>query len=354
MSSLKKIKGYAFEWLVRNILKACGFKEVKPYGEIIYKGSQGIMIHGLGQPHNADVLMLPPFQIPFYFPSRILVECKCYDDKIGLPIIRGAHGLREDINGFEVLTPELLKERRNYRRKKTALYDLDRYQYQVAVASLTGFKRTAQEYAITHKIPLISFDKSKIYSRIREFIDNLDDEDVKQLDDDDFKILINYFKEKKTKTNISNNQIPEVFHSFIQEANHIFKNTFVGVLENGTIIFMYLNKKEKEYPNNNKIEFGKLTYTCTIHWSSEYNNWSIKEENSNNSWEFQFELPNKLFDFWAQKDFNSETALDLKEQYFKKIFVFGNKTHSDIPSFFILELSKTFINEARKNLINNE
>ena len=63
-----RLKGIAFEWFVRNLLKSCGFNSVVPDDSIIYKDSRGIMIHGLGQPHNADVLMSPPFQIPFYFP----------------------------------------------------------------------------------------------------------------------------------------------------------------------------------------------------------------------------------------------------------------------------------------------
>lgn len=118
---LKHLNGYAFEWFVRGILKACGFERVKPDDKIVYKAHCGIMIHGLGQSHNADVLMVPPFQIPFYFPSRILVECKCNDEKVELSIVRSAHGLREDINNFEVVTLDELKKRRDYRRREVAL-----------------------------------------------------------------------------------------------------------------------------------------------------------------------------------------------------------------------------------------
>ena len=59
----KNIKGYVFEWFVRRILNNCNFISVKPDNKVIYKKGCDTMIHGLGQPHNADALVSPPIQI---------------------------------------------------------------------------------------------------------------------------------------------------------------------------------------------------------------------------------------------------------------------------------------------------
>lgn len=342
MPSSKRLKGLAFEWFVRSILKACGFRTIIPDGKIIYNGPQGIMIHGLGQPHNADVLMTPPLQIPFYFPSRILIECKCYDEEVGLPTIRGVHGLREDINGFEVVTPELLMKRRNYRRKGAALYDYERYHYQIAVASSSGFKMTAQEYATTHRIPLISFGKSVLYAGIRNYLNNMDRYES-QLNNEEKQQLEKFFREEARELSYTrNSQAMQFFNRFVEESSSIFERVYVGMLENGTLIF--LCSKTANFRVN------KLINKCSIHWANEYSSWSIRDEYNDYPWELWFELPSKFFELWSEQDFSRSIALDIKEQYFKRIFIFGNKGQINNYSFFILELSQEFIDEARKAL----
>ena len=58
--------GNAFELLVKRILLNIGFSEVMSDGLYIYDGAPGQMIQGLGEAHNADVLLEPPVQTPFY------------------------------------------------------------------------------------------------------------------------------------------------------------------------------------------------------------------------------------------------------------------------------------------------
>lgn len=83
-------KGKAFEILVKRFLMNVGFTEIVSDGLYIFDGTAGQMIQGLGEAHNADVLLQPPVQIPFYVPSRILIECKDYKKAVGLNILRSA------------------------------------------------------------------------------------------------------------------------------------------------------------------------------------------------------------------------------------------------------------------------
>ena len=95
--------GKAFELFVKRILIHIGFSEVVSDGLYIYDGAPGQMIQGLGEAHNADVLLEPPVQTPFYSKTRLLIECKDYRKKISLNVVRSALGLREDINNFNIV-----------------------------------------------------------------------------------------------------------------------------------------------------------------------------------------------------------------------------------------------------------
>ena len=109
--------GKAFELFVKRILIHIGFSEVVSDGLYIYDGAPGQMIQGLGEAHNADVLLEPPVQTPFYSKTRLLIECKDYRKKISLNVVRSALGLREDINNFNIVDMAELATRRRQNRR---------------------------------------------------------------------------------------------------------------------------------------------------------------------------------------------------------------------------------------------
>lgn len=151
--------GKAFELLVKHLLLNLGFTSVPSDDLYIFDGAPGQMIQGLGEAHNADVLLEPPVQTPFYSKTRLLIECKDYrHKKVGLNTLRSALGLREDINHFDVLDLTELSARRRQQRRGTVPH-FGRCSYQVAVASYNGFTAQAQEFAATHRIPLIEFNQ---------------------------------------------------------------------------------------------------------------------------------------------------------------------------------------------------
>ena len=108
--------GKVFEILVRQILLHAGFSQVQADGLYIFKTENDLMIQGLAEAHNADVLLEPPVQTPFYSLTRLLVECKDHARKVGLNVIRSALGLREDINHFNIVDKDELVARRRTKR----------------------------------------------------------------------------------------------------------------------------------------------------------------------------------------------------------------------------------------------
>jgi hypothetical protein len=343
MSRSTSLKGSVFEWFVRRILQNCGFFQVPPDNKIIYRGTAGIMIHGLGQAHNADVLMYPPFQIPLYFPSRLLVECKAHGEKIGLPVVRGMLGLREDINNFEIITPDVLQQRRNYRRRTPASYDYDRFLYQISLATVLGVKQTALEFTMTHKIPILSFYSSSRYQFLRNFLNMVNENYCANLGSR-YERVKSYFTQDNNDDDIRT--IDENIAAFINTSNELFQHMYVGVTENGNILLLYGEKSP--------FKPTKTELISRIHWRSNQSEWQIstnEEENEYNKNSLYFELPSKIYNDWANKEFNKWAALDIKERMFSRISVYSVSQGEII--FFILKLNLNFIRDARGELRND-
>lgn len=207
---------------------------------------------------------------------------------------------------------------------------------------MSGFKLTAQEYAVTHKIPLISFEELSIYDNIKNCLKKIDSHEDKLTSKNRNEIL-EFFRNECNEINKLNffNEF-SFLKEFIDEAENIFKNAFVRVLEDGTIIFLHNTYDEK-------LRINKLINKCTIHWSKDYKSWLIKNERDEDAkWKFIFELPAKIYDIWSKYNFSPDKALDIKEEYFKRICVYGNNNINNNLNFFILEISKKFIENARR------
>lgn len=323
-------RGKVFELFIKQILLNSGFSEVPTDNFLVYQGTSGLMLHGLAQPHNADVLVDPPFQIPFFFPSRLIIECKCYKTPIGLTVLRNALGLRNDINGFDIVNEEILRNRRNPRRVTASVFNQNRYFYQVAVASMNGFKKPAEEFALVHRIPLIDIGRmpfkqsleSMLFSR--EFQDDHDQD----LNDTQESQDINDFR-----TTIAWTAIREEMNA------HLDRFT-VGILSSGDILFIYTHTNEGWLFDAREIE---------LHWSSNRRLWQISPRGENLEGESWFELPNILFDPWAASGFRKDDAIDIKEKHFKDLYIMG-KDRTGRVRLQLLSLSKTFVDEARHSL----
>lgn len=339
---MASIKGKLFEYFVCKLLLACGFKQVAKDGLLIFDGGAGTMIQGLGQAHNADVLLEPPFQTPFYFSTRLLVECKCYSDTIGLPIIRNAFGLREDINNFDIVTEEILQNRRSAYTTKSICYPTKRYSYQVAVASFSGFKSTAIPFAQTHRIPLISFSESRLFQTIRNSI--LEVEKNANGDEEFAKFILRYLAEHQYERCAYCDIIyrDDAFVTFIEEIKRFQQRIVIGLLEDGTILFMIKNVQDDLYQKQN----ASYKDGCEIHWSNGVDAWELRDGQQS----YSFELPKEIYQEWIESaDEQRRAALEIKQDYFSHIVLFENDL-GERNSIRTLHLSERFIETAKRNL----
>lgn len=339
--SKTSLKGAAFEYFVRKVLLSSGFKSVLSDGFLIYDAGTGQMLHGLGQPHNVDVLVEPHIQTPFYNLSRLIVECKCYSEPLGIEYVRNVLGLRVDINNFDIVTPDILKNRKSYRGKKERLYPFERYNYQVALASFNGFKESAQSLAATHKVPLISFSSSTFES-IRNIIFALDE---LELNDNEYAQLDLFFHEKEYsladyRRFDNTTKVVRWHNGFLEEINSLLCHLCVGITNSGAILFLY---KVSNMPK------GEYNDGYELRWDSSHKYWFLRGYHDDN--QYVFELPEVLIDEWSNAAENMDkrdVALNLKERMMSNIVLY--KTENGRSVIKILNLSNEFIMAARRRL----
>jgi len=78
--NVSNIKGALLEYIVRNLLKSCGFTNVKVDNLFSFEQRELFFVNGKGAAHDADVIMNPPIQMPFTYPTQLIFECKAYGE----------------------------------------------------------------------------------------------------------------------------------------------------------------------------------------------------------------------------------------------------------------------------------
>lgn len=311
--------GKAFEILVKRILLNIGFSEVMSDGLYIFDGAPGQMIQGLGEAHNADVLLEPPVQTPFYSKTRLLVECKDYSRKIGLNTVRSVLGLREDINHFDIVDLNELTARRRQNRNGL-VYSFERYSYQVAIASLSGYTVPAQKFAATYRIPLLEFNRMPFWNEFCELIGN------RGIYQNQHRLYMNEFRDSEIETQI------------IDFADRVGKNMAVAITNSGQMLFLYRITGEKTQFSND----------YSLHWNSPEEPWVLVTGEQT----YLFQLPDSIFKLWLD---NSKNELDMKKEainckasFFSNMIVYF--TEYSRPVIKMISIDKNELEKARRNL----
>ena len=269
------------------------------------------MVQGLGGAHNTDVLLEPPIQIPIYTHSQLIVECKNYLKKIGLGIVRGALGLREDVNHFALIDSNTLKARKNNYSNlnvgNRVVKNSIRYRktmFQVAVASMNGFTKPAYEFAYTHGIPLISFERSPFSDDLNRLFGEMSSVDV---DDAAIDELI----------------------------DRISNRIALGINALGQFFIMFSEKRIKQIKD--------LNYT--LHWESVSDPWVLRT----NEYELEFWLPDELMREWLYESATKikQRALDIKQGLSNIVLYYKQ---GEVPCVKALSIQKGFVEEARRRL----
>jgi hypothetical protein len=143
------LRGYLLEEALAWLLRGSGYRlltDAKGEPELVAHG-QELRVRGRGASHQVDVLGELLFTPAFSLPIRLFLEAK-FAGRMGLSVVRNAHGVVFDVN-------------ENYVSRAAGRRPERRYRYTYALFSTGGFTSDAQQYAIAHQISLIDLSGPK-------------------------------------------------------------------------------------------------------------------------------------------------------------------------------------------------
>lgn len=351
---VNNIKGALLEYIVRNLLKSCGFTNAKADGLYTFERSGLLFVNGRGAAHDADVMMDPPVQMPFAYPTRIIFECKAYGGDANLSVVRNAFGLRNDINEFEIVTKDSLKRRQNNRRASYAVETRKRYHYQVGVACVNDFSRPAVEFAANSKIPLLSLSWF-VGRRTIQSYNKLSQAEVDRIDTPMLDNLYKYFKDRDGNLHSTTYDFARrllegdsAIGDIVTSSNTFINLVYVALIETGDLIFLHPRQEDAFNILSHITRFANLV--AEIHYvRNKPNIWLLTvldAENNNRRTEFEFFIPERIFDHWKQFNLDKTVALDMKEQFFSRIFIFGKDRNREYP-FLTVRIDQEWLDRAR-------
>lgn len=341
--SAAKIKGSLLEYIVRRLLTNCGFARVTPDGNYVFESRGLNFLQGKGAAHDADVLMTPPIQMPFSYPYRINFECKAYNKKIGLAVIRNALGLRYDVNEFEIITEHHLRLRRNNRRAQLAIADRIRYNYQIGVASVSDFSKDAFEFAANNKIPLISLKwilPQNICNLFHEITDNYVRDNFRGAEQE----ILDCLKGNHPRETYWLDENESHIKTIIDALKEVEKKVVIGLLESGDMVFLTSSVDINfERFNTQDEEFTARYY---FREEEDIDKWTIQ---ISNGLELSFRLPQSVIRLWSNLNYNSDAAINIKQEYFARLFIYF--TSGVRPRFKVIGIDRDWINriQSREN-----
>ncbi|QBJ86695.1 hypothetical protein DDI74_10665 [Chryseobacterium gleum] len=354
------IKGALLEYIVRQLLKNCGFTNVKADNLFSFERGGLFFINGKGAAHDADIIMNPPIQMPFAYPTQLIFECKAYGSTANLPFVRNAIGLRNDLNDFEIVTRDSILKRQNNRRAAYAIDTRTRFLYQVGVASVNDFSKPAVEFASNNKIPLLSLSWFLDTNTIRDF-NRINQPLIDRFQTVDIQNLYDFLKDREGDLNAGKYyraynllRSDNILGHIVTFSNTVLQYSYVGLLETGDMVFLFSRTRTEENILNSQNNYRTFsTLKAEIHWNDDNPNvWRLTIYNPldrHESTDFDFYVPKRIFSHWKSFNLDKSVALDIKQEFFSKIFVFNQRNNPEAP-FTIININREWLEEAREKL----
>jgi len=159
--SFEHAKGPIFETLVRKLLEKNEYERCKVDNEQVDNRGR---VRGRGEWHQIDALGRWKYTVPFVYPIRLLCEAKCWDQPVGLPVIRNFVGVLKDIAENYFVEDNQDIDKRMFSKRHTDCG---------AIFSINGFTRAAQRYAYAQGIFPISYENNPIVNEFRKGIEEI-------------------------------------------------------------------------------------------------------------------------------------------------------------------------------------
>lgn len=352
MIGRESLKGYILEELIAYLIRNTGYKllvdPIQDQRELAKKGS-GLVVKGRGAVHQADVLGQLAWIPAFTFPLRLFIEAKCRLKKTGIPDVRNAVGILEDIN-------------QNYSPLREGKPLIQRFSYRYALFSTSGFTKTASDMALAHQISLIDLSGPD-FQDLRDLIDKAADmllNDLTKQDSDDEEVIDKDFmhtdnqiirKPKKSITQLFRIHIRKKLETWpmledkpldpieltymqkklpsldlitdvIQTQMARYREFFVG-MANGPFLLIFKSDNPERfirYVSDNPVHRVTITWTYQNNMERQ---WIIHPVDNRQSYSLSFGLPKTLGDWiFGDEERALRRAWNVKEKFLSDITIY--------------------------------
>jgi hypothetical protein len=160
------LRGIVLEEVLARLLQDNGYKLLVSEHQdpdALKQDKHGLLVRGRGGEHQADVIGEFDLPVPFSLPLRLFVEAKFTKQKVGIAVVRNAHGTIHDVN--EQYSPFSSGE---------SSVPVRRYQYRYTLFSASGFAPEAQRYALAQQISLVDLSGSG-FAELRALVSDIAD-----------------------------------------------------------------------------------------------------------------------------------------------------------------------------------
>lgn len=330
--SIPALKGFLLEEVLSKLLENCGYTLITKdvlnsssiHPEFVSQGN-GLNIKGRGGTHQADVLGQFPISIPFNYPIRLFLEAKFRGNKAGIDVVRSGIGILTDLNSnyqtIDLSGNELL---------------IQRYNYQYAIFSTSGFSENAIKLAIAYKITLIDLS-GREYHDLLYVIDRVSYELISSLSYGIFSLneVRDFIRSQLFNLTIENNihnieKLEAALCPLFSEINTYGDLYLASINSPFSILIKPLSSKNlREFLE----ESHKSTFDVRIQWrDAEPNLWQISLDRVSGI-EFTFYLPELLREYIFENNNDQDVlmnALNAKERFLGNIVFYARNVEKFI------------------------
>lgn len=337
MPGIGQIQGMLLEEAILFLLRVSGYRPVwqiknKNHDTSLKQGKSGLEIKGRGGSHQIDAIADFVITQPFSNPQRLLLEAKCYRNKVGIEVVRNAIGVLKDVSEYWV--------------SRERLPPKSRYHYQYALFSSSGYSSEAQKCAYAHDIFLIPLEKSKYFKPVIDSIRAViacELKEGKKLKNvrEAVRSALNRDYDKRTLLNkILHEPSIELFENFFRACEAI-KGALLAMVAGRFPIFLVPNPEIRIDELHTRASNGDR---FQIYWDND--GWYVKSSRDHKNL-FSFDLPTELFELYAKDgSLSPVSAIDLKKSFLSELQVVSEA--DDVVRVFKLKLDESWLEGLRK------
>ncbi len=342
--SKDSLKGYLLEEVLAYLIRNTGYKllvDPKQDERDLGWERNSLVVKGRGTTHQVDVLGELEWIPAFTYPLRLIIEAKFRKGKTNVGVIRNAVGVLFDVSQNN--SPS--REQDSFSQK---------YQYTYAVASTSGFSKSAMQMAIAHQISIIDLSISE-YNNLKDSITESAGRLLQSIEDHDIKKgkLINGIRYLLRKNLGTQPEVETDFHlndnlcsslslglePMVMRAKE-YKELFVG-MANGPFMLLLKADAPSRFLNYAKKQ---PTHKIVIRWSLETdpNTWVIHPIGNTAAYRLTFKLPEQLRKWiFEVHEKRKERAIQAKQRYFSNITIYRRIDEQDYLFRLKFDLEET-------------